>query len=536
MSPASRLRVLGFILSGTGACSSENTGKETGGEAWIDSDYAFVEALPCEGSSRSETDWYTASSLEASDETLGALWRNAGVVVVDLNGDEHLDIFLPNEVQSQLRLGLGDGLFVDASDQLPKRTGNDLGVGASAADYDGDGDMDLYISRALGADQLWQNDGTGVFWDVTAAAGLTDQAELSGVGSAWADMDGDGDLDLLAAHFRDELDTGPPGKADPNVLYENLGDGTFQDISDRLPANALDGFTWVGSWQDINVDGVMDLLFVNDFGDVVPNMALTNDGTGQFTDVSEQVGLDISMDGMGLGVGDLNWDGRPDFLISNLESQVLLESLPDGSWIRTGVARNLIADPYAGRVAGWGTEMADLDLDGRLDAIMSFGALAFDDIDIMYSQPDALWHQQEDGTFIQKAEILGVDHIGTGRGFLPVDLNRDGWLDLVLRDRDGPGVIYQAHCGDNAWLRVTLAQSGLNRYAVGARVEVVADGVTQWRQIYAGGTSVSSSGPPEAHFGLGSLEQVDVRVIWPDGSESQVQELPTRGHLHILHP
>jgi hypothetical protein len=526
---------LGCALLGLLACQALDTMDTAVHTIEPPGDAIFTTGPACE-SSRSAKSWFREAPLDAPHVSHGAVWRNAGVVVADLNGDGHLDLFLPSEVESALRLGLGDGSFVATKEMLPERTEEDLAVGSSAADYDGDGDLDLYLSRVGAGDLLWQNDGTGHFTDVTVAAGLTKQAELGSVGSAWADMDGDGDLDLLVANFRDEADPDPPETGDPNLLIENQGDGTFVDVSDRLPDAVRNGYTWVGSWQDLDADGVMDLILINDFGDVIPNLALLNDGTGHFEDISRESSLDIAMDGMGLGVGDLNFDGLPDFLISNIESQVLLESVGDGTWVRTAHARGLYAHSSDGRKVGWGTELVDLDQDGLLDGIMSFGKLASNVRVQVGAQPDALWHQQPDGSFVQKAEELGLAHQGVGRGYLSADLNRDGWPDLVLRDRDGPGVVYLAHCGDEAWLRVSLEQEGMNRFAIGARVEAHVDDRVIWRAIHAGGISLSSSGPPEAHLGLGSADVVDVRVLWPDGTVSEMANMPTRGHLRVVHP
>ena len=121
-----------------------------------------------------------------------------------------------------------------------------------------------------------------------------------------------------------------------------------------------------------------------------------------------------------------------------------------------------------------------------------------------------------------------------GRGLLAVDLDRDGWVDLVKRDLNGPSTVHWARCGDAVWLEVSLRQGGFNRNAVGARVEVEALGHHHVRSIRAGGTSFASAGPPYAHTGLGRATHVDrVQVTWPDGERSVLVDLDVNQHITI---
>ncbi|NCG20607.1 MAG: hypothetical protein GWP91_16480, partial [Rhodobacterales bacterium] len=241
-----------------------------------------------------------------------------GVVVADFNGDNLLDVMLPGYAQSQLFWGTVEGLLTPDHARLEGLPVN-LSSGGSAVDYDGDGDMDLFLTRYRMPNVLLRNDGD-IFTDVTQAAGLASDPRRS-VSSSWADYDADGDLDLFvgAYGFIEESDPDLPhedfGPGDRSWLYVNNGDGTFVDVSDVLPQEVHDGYTFVGGWIDLDGDSLPELYIVNDFGESQPNVLLWNRGGGVLEMDNNAVGLSTPMTGMGLDVGDFNEDGLPDFVM-----------------------------------------------------------------------------------------------------------------------------------------------------------------------------------------------------------------------------
>ena len=260
-------------------------------------------------------------------------------------------------------------------------------------------------------------------------------------------------------------------------------------------------------------------------GSVQSNLLLLNAG-GHFVLDNNRSGLDLIMSGGGLGIGDLNDDGMLDMLIPQWDAISLMVSNGDGRWYDHADALGLTTDTAAGQRVGWGAELADLDNDGDLDAVVAYGHL---DVDLpMWDnptrQPDALFLQQPDHTFVDVARQWQVNDKGTQRGFVVADLNQDGWLDLVKRDVFGPDLMYLSRCGDAHWLEIALRDDGsLNTRAVGATVRVRAGGRTFLRTVSAGGTGFGSGGPPEVHVGLGDVDVVDyIEVVWPDGTESVV--------------
>ncbi len=469
----------------------------------------------------------------------GGQYDGGGMAVGDFDADGFLDLFLPNTGPDQLYVGSADGL-VNADDRLPAAGRlDDRSTGASTADVDGDGDFDLFVADQGGDQQIWTNDG-GVFSE--SDAGVAGQA-WHGIGGTFSDYDADGDLDLFAyAHYEghelaDGMVAGRMPLGHPDALYRNRGDGTFEDVSTLLPDSLLGpAYTLAAGWYP-DASGAPLLFVVNDFGPfAVPNLALRWTGSA-FVDVSAEVGFNLAMYGMGLGVGDLNDDAVPDFAISSWDQLALQISSP-GGWFDAAAARGFMPVGEDRHVA-WGTVLADLDNDGDLDVPVAFGALQMPaeireqlhaelGLGNPLAQRDALFVQAANGSFDEEADAWGVADAGTERGLLAVDLDRDGWLDLVKRDVLGPTRVYHARCGEQAWLEV-----GFTGQAVGARVDVVAGDRTQHRWISAGGEGFASGGPPIAHFGLGDAGTVGVSVMWPDGTQDQFPDVATRQHVVV---
>ncbi len=458
-----------------------------------------------------------------------------GVGAGDLNGDGVLDLILPGFTGTKYYPGdPGGGRTLDevtfAGVEL------DLATGASVADYDGDGDLDVFVTRFTVGDRLLRNDG-GAFVDVSDEAGIADNDRRS-LSSAWADYDGDGDLDLVVGCYG-WLDEGTNTQhedfipADPSFLYVNNGDGTFEDRSADLPQSAHDGYTFVAGWHDLDNDMQPDLYIVNDFGVAYPNVLLWN-RDGVLVPDNDASSLDLAITGMGLGVADFTGDGVLDLVMPEWNGINLLESSELGFWVQSGWAKGVYNDLERAQKVGWGADFADMDNDGDLDIPVGFGVLDSPEYDPPPNEPDALFLQDESGNFADHAADWGIDDRDDGRGFALVDLNGDGWLDIVKRNVGASSVIYESRCGEAGWLRIKLHQSGMNQMAVGARVRVFDNGTRWMRTVLAGGHNHATGGPPEVHFGFGDRDVVHrVEVTWPDGQISNLFDVPTRQVLDI---
>lgn len=464
------------------------------------------------------------------------LW-GGGALTMDLDDDGLQDILSPTETGLKRYLQTPTGTFVESQDWLG---GNTLGTGASAADYDGDGDLDVYVTRYAQANVLLENRGDGHFVEVTARAGVA-AGRYRSMSSAWGDMDRDGDLDLFVGNYgwfdeSGETETESFGPADPSVLYINEGDGTFRDASELLPEQVQRGYTYVAGWYDLNEDGWLDLYVVNDFGVAQPNVLLWNQEGTLVADEGAS-GLDLPMTGMGLAVADLNADGVQDLLIPEWNNnRLLLSSDALGMWVDYALDLGLTNASGRGQRVGWGSSLADMDNDGDLDALVAYGAVRYvnERWENPEAQPDGLYVQQPDGSFVEDGVAWGLDDDGVGRGFVVQDLNGDGWLDVFKRDLNGPDTLLIARCGTEAWLEVSLRSDTANTHGVGAVVTLTA-GEQRWeRRVVAGGMNYGSSTAPRLHFGLGEYEAIDrVSIRWPSGHEQVVSDVATRQRLTI---
>ena len=134
-----------------------------------------------------------------------------------------------------------------------------FGGGVAAGDYDGDGDLDLYVVRGnIGPNLLYRNDGNNQFTDVAAAAGV-DHAAPGGAGylhsgPTFADVDGDGDLDLFVGGM----------EGDPCMLYSNDGDGTFTDVTDASGFKTMGANNTISAaFGDYDLDGDLDMMLAH---------------------------------------------------------------------------------------------------------------------------------------------------------------------------------------------------------------------------------------------------------------------------------
>ncbi len=451
-----------------------------------------------------------------------------GAVVADLTGDGLLDVLLPGAFTSQYRVGFADGTFTDLVDEGFPGVDLSMSTGATAVDVDGDGDLDLFVTRWAEPSLLLLNSGRGVFADATTGSGI--DVSTRAQTSAWGDMDRDGDLDLFVGSYgptpENPHDTPLAEIGDPPRLFENLGGGMFLDRSELIPDDVKGGYTFMSSFQDLDGDQQPELLMINDYGWSRPSRLFWNTPTGLSLDVDNQSGFEIPFAGMGLGIGDLNGDERPDFVQTSWKAASLLLSTPVG-WFEGASSRGLIAT-WEGegdlQEFGWGTEVVDLDLDGDGDVLMNFGY--WDEWHDASWEPDAVFVQDEAGQFHDEGVAWGMDVREPSRGLVVADFNNDGWPDVLKRPLDSPPLLYVSRCGEGTWLRVRTHAPPPNTFGISTRVRVTA-GARVWnRWVHAGGTSMYSSGPPEVLFGLGGATRLDkVELFWPDGRTTTLTDV-----------
>ena len=289
-------------------------------------------------------------------------------------------------------------------------------VGVGWADYDGDGYPDLLAAGAVPAGSvpdehgplLYHNNGDRTFTEVSASVGL-DATPMEQDGVAWADYDNDGDLDVLVGS----------GAGYP-MLYQ-WEEGEFAEVGGeagfRVSFSAGRGV----SWCDYDGDGLLDAFCSNIFG---PGYLMHNNGDGTFDEVSVAAGLSPCDAGQSASWGDYNDDGWSDLVIARLgQATLLFSNNGEGTFTDVSDASGVSAfvDAYS---AVWG----DYDNDGWLDCYVTSAN---------YIEPqtrrDALFHSNGDGTFTDVANLAGMaGDVSVGLGAAWADYNNDGYLDLYV--------------------------------------------------------------------------------------------------------
>jgi len=490
--------------------------------------------------------------------------NGGGLGLIDFDRDGDLDLFVANGATmgdpehgpgSRLYENLGAMRFADVTSQA----GIDLhrwAMGVAVGDYDGDGWDDLYVT-CHGPNVLLRNTGAG-FVDVTAQAGVGDPRW--GTTAAFGDLDRDGDLDLYVVNYLDFDIANPPPRsrfkgvpvmggphglnAQHDILYENLGDGTFRDVTASAgcrPPHAGYGLSAV--ILDLDADGWPDIFVGNDS---MPNLLYHNLGGMRFEEIGGRSGLAVNADGgeqatMGIGVADVNGDGLPDIFSTNFSSDTnTLQLNIDGKFFDDRTMQyglGMVSRPFL----GWSCGFADFDHDGDEDLLVVNGHVypeaTVETMDSDYRQPPLLFERVGSRfTRVRAGEGAGafLSEPRSGRAAVIGDLDGDGDLDIVTGDLNGPIRILRNDGAGGSWLIVRLQDSsGCNPGGIGARIEVITPTARQRRWLIGGG--FQSSAAPYVHFGLPTgTETVSVEVSWPHG---QVQRLDNvaAGRLLTVH-
>ena len=445
--------------------------------------------------------------------------HGSGLAAADFDDDGDIDLFVPQAAGTPDRLyrNTGAGTFEEIASSVGLASTASSRVGLWF-DSDADGRLDLIVANddplASSSFHLYRQQSDGTFADVTVAAGLSLAPIIINPNHHWAgicagDLDGDGDVDLFTGQWRG-----------PGRLLRNDGDGAFTDDSAAAGVD-VDLHHHQCAIEDFDGDGRPDVFVAIDFD---PNLLWRNLGDGTFADVAAAWGVSNAWNDMGVALGDYDADGDFDLYITNIW-------LPDNLPPRHNILLRRDGSPGAPAFTevstalgvdqgffGWGASFLDADLDGDLDLAATNGWRSGD----FTTDPSRFFENPGDGSaFLDSSTAVGFDDTRWGSSLLAVDLDRDGDLDLIQGCMDGDLKVLENEpetAGPTGhWLVVRPRTSGPNRHAIGARVRVHAGSAWRLRRISAG-TSYMGQEPAEAHFGMGNASQVDtVEIRWPDG-------------------
>ena len=253
-----------------------------------------------------------ASNIGLTEHTGGSP-NGSGLSFADYDGDGYDDITLASGDGVPLRFYKNFvGLFFEETLISPPITYRTRAV--NWVDFDNDGDKDLFVTSDTNGNRLYEKTVTGLI-NVTASAGFPLINEFT-FGASWGDVNNDGCLDVYISNRI--INPGPDEIT--NRFYLNNCDGTFTDATDSSGLTNTPALTFCSGFFDLNNDGFQDLYVSNDKFE--PNFLYLNTGDGTFEDISTYSGTGVTMDAMCVTIDDFNSDGFMDIYLTNSASNV----------------------------------------------------------------------------------------------------------------------------------------------------------------------------------------------------------------------
>jgi tetratricopeptide (TPR) repeat protein len=471
-----------------------------------------------------------------------------GVALLDYDRDGWLDVYVvqagafpPTKSTryegDHLFRNKGDGTFEDVTERAGIagfRRG--YGNGVTSGDFDNDGWPDLFVTRWRSY-ALYRNRGDGRFEDATDKAGFGGDRDWP-TSAAFADLDGDGDLDLYVCHYFVYDPSNPkrchhpdsPGDSEcmpldypslPDHVFRNDG-GKFRDVTADAGFTDPNGRGLGVVAAHLDDDDKIDLFVAND---MTANYLFLNRGGFHFEEAGHLCGVAASADGlyksgMGVACGDLDGDGLIDLAVTNFygESTTYFRNLGEGFFVDQTAQIGMLGPTRP--LLGFGHAFLDANNDGRLDDLTANGHIFDGRPRVPFAMPLALLAGTSSGRLSDVSGRAGEPFrpLHLGRGLAVGDLDNDGRIDAIVLAQNEP-LIYLHNITEKPGHFLTLSLEGTrsNRDAVGARVTVVGRGRRQVAERFGGG-SYQSASDPRLHFGLGdAASALSIEIRWPSG-------------------
>ena len=486
---------------------------------------------------------------------VGALDGTACALFADFRNIGLQDLLVVTANGPLLFLNSGNGKFSLKHDAFQfARPPQGTFTHAAVADYDHDGRLDIYFclySYYLGLDQyrypspyfdarngppnfLFHNEGNGTFLDRTEASGLNAENDRFSFACAWGDCDSDGWPDLYVAN-----DFGRSN------LYRNKGDGTFAAVSEEAHVDDV-GAGMSACWADLNNDGNQDIyvsnmwsaagqrisaqaqFHENEAADIRSfyqqhargNSLYKNSGDGRFGNIGKQAGVEMGRWAWSSDAWDFDQDGFSDLYVANgYISGPEMTDISSFFWRQVVGKSPQNALPSIPYEHGWNAINELIRSDRTWNGY----------------ERNVFYRNNQDGTFCDISGVSGLDFLDDSRSFALADLDQDGRLEVILKNRNAPQVRIlhnvMNELGDSISFRLQGTRS--NRDAIGAAVTVQTGKLRQTKYLQCGSGFLSQH-TKELFFGLGKSQgPVSATIRWPSGLIQTFAPLPANHRVTL---
>ncbi len=472
--------------------------------------------------------------------------NGAGLAINDLNNDGYLDVVLAN-------LAGDNAIFWNEGNlEFQKQPLRSISAARAVAivDVDGDSWLDIVFTQQIAAPLYWHN---------LAGAGFASKilrgVSYPGYAMTWADMDSDGDLDLITGSYDAELIKlrGPSSQTAGVIYYENEG-SRFSATRLAIEAHAL-----ALNLHDVNQDGIIDVIVGNDFSFEDQYFSYIN---GNWQELEPLSVMPYST--MSYAAADINNSGQLEIyavdmkpysddpatmtawepilemmmrLPRNVNDPQIMENVlygldGSGTLMNRAPELNLSATGWS-----WSAKFGDLDNDGFQDLYVVNGMIA---IELFPQLPNdelveenRTFHNVEGRMFVPIDE-WGLNSTSSGRGMSMADLDNDGDLDIVINNLMSNAVVYENQVCNGESIEVDLRwPSSQNTYAVGSQVYLYTTNGTYRRDVTVSSGYLSGD-PSRLHFGFpADTELSHLTIVWSDGEDSTITNISGNSYIMI---
>lgn len=393
-------------------------------------------------------------------------------------------------------------------------------------DYDNDGDFDLLMSVKEGWCYLYRNEGNLVFTDVTIAAGFY-QGNAANYGVSASDYDKDGFLDIFVCRYNMNL----PVPAPYNVLYRNLGNGSFQDVSAQAGFNNLTELSFMGVWLDYDKDTWPDLYVINDRSSG-NNRLYRNNANGTFSDLGQIAGVGMNgEDPMTASVADFDNDQDLDIYTTN--TSVYFAYLPK-LYVNQNNGTFLEQASFYGvnfNKTSWGGLWLDYDNDTKQDLYVATSFLN----NAAPPVRNYFFKNQFPNPFLEDSSVFIGNHVAKSHAVARGDFDNNGFYDIIVHnDRPGHPFLWNNSGNSNSFVKISLEGTISNRMAIGSWIHVFANGEQYTQYLHCGENYIGQNSQYHI-FGLANALLIDsIHIVYLSGIVDRYYNLAVNQTYHFV--